>query len=205
MPMNQRAESRGSAHRKRIRAQLGERLREIRKARRLTLQEAAMRTGLAPSTLSKIENGQMSPTYDNIVRIAEGFGIDVEALFSGGTQQVALGRQTVTRSGEGKLYATEQYDYEMLCSSLSHKKIIPIVATIKCHDIMKFGDWPRHNGEEFVFVLSGEVVVFLEHYEPVVLRQGDSMYFDSTMAHACVSNSPNHATIVWVCSQSPDL
>ena len=205
MAFDEQTESRKPVHLQRTRAQLGERLREIRKARRLTLQEAALQTGLAPSTLSKIENGQMSPTYDNIVRIAEGFGIDVEELFSRSAQQVALGRRTVTRSGEGKLYATEQYDYELLCPSLSHKKIIPIQATIKCHDILKFGDWPRHNGEEFIFVLTGEVVVYLEHYEAVVLKRGDSMYFDSTMAHACVSNGPEDATIVWVCSQSPDL
>ena len=58
---------------------------------------------------------------------------------------------------------------------------------------------------ETVFVMSGEVVVYLEHYEPVVLKRGDSMYFDSTMAHACISQGPEDAKIIWVCSQSPEL
>ena len=43
---------------------LGLRVRELRKARNWTLEQAATQAGLARSTLSKIENGQMSPTYD---------------------------------------------------------------------------------------------------------------------------------------------
>ena len=43
---------------------LGERVRELRTARNWTLEQAAKQAGLARSTLSKIENGQMSPTYD---------------------------------------------------------------------------------------------------------------------------------------------
>ena len=43
---------------------LGLRVRELRKARNWTLEQAASQAGLARSTLSKIENGQMSPTYD---------------------------------------------------------------------------------------------------------------------------------------------
>ena len=43
---------------------LGLRVRELRKARNWTLEQASSQAGLARSTLSKIENGQMSPTYD---------------------------------------------------------------------------------------------------------------------------------------------
>ena len=51
---------------------LGERVRAIRRARNWTLEEAAQRAGLARSTLSKIENEQMSPTFDAVQKLARG-------------------------------------------------------------------------------------------------------------------------------------
>ena len=48
---------------------LGERVRELRRSLGWTLEEAANRAGLARSTLSKIENGQMSPTYDALKKL----------------------------------------------------------------------------------------------------------------------------------------
>ena len=61
---------------------LGARVRELRKAQNWTLEQAAKRAGLARSTLSKIENGQMSPTYDALKKLAEGLAISVPQLFT---------------------------------------------------------------------------------------------------------------------------
>ena len=61
---------------------LGARVRELRKARDWTLERAATEAGLARSTLSKIENGQMSPTYDALRKLAEGLQISVPQLFT---------------------------------------------------------------------------------------------------------------------------
>ena len=52
---------------------LGERVRELRRSRGWTLEEAATRAGLARSTLSKIENGQMSPTYEALKKLPVGW------------------------------------------------------------------------------------------------------------------------------------
>ena len=59
---------------------LGLRVRELRKARNWTLEQAASQAGLARSTLSKIENGQMSPTYDALKKLAIGLEISVRRL-----------------------------------------------------------------------------------------------------------------------------
>ena len=61
---------------------LGARVRELRKARNWTLEQAANQAGLARSTLSKIENGQMSPTYDALKKLAVGLEISVPQLFT---------------------------------------------------------------------------------------------------------------------------
>ena len=59
---------------------LGLRVRELRKARDWTLEQAAKQAGLARATLSKIENGQMSPTYEALKKLAVGLGISVPQL-----------------------------------------------------------------------------------------------------------------------------
>ena len=56
---------------------LGERVRALRKERKLTLEQAAQQAGMARSTLSKIENAQMSPTFDALKKLALGLDISI--------------------------------------------------------------------------------------------------------------------------------
>ena len=56
---------------------LAQRLRALRQARDWTLKQAAAATGVSASALSKIENGLLSPTYDNLIKIAAGLDLDV--------------------------------------------------------------------------------------------------------------------------------
>ena len=83
---------------------LGSALRTIRKERGWNLAEAAKRTGLAISTLSKIENGQRSLTYDKLAELASSLQVDIARLFSGeasedvGIVPAPLGRRSVPLS-----------------------------------------------------------------------------------------------------------
>ena len=84
---------------------LGQRVRELRKAKSWTLEQAATHAGLARSTLSKIENGQMSPTYDALKKLAVGLGISVPQLFTPPQGEKINGRLSNTRAGEGQQHA----------------------------------------------------------------------------------------------------
>jgi uncharacterized cupin superfamily protein len=63
-----------------------------------------------------------------------------------------------------------------------------------------FDGWVRHDGEEFLYVLTGKIQLFTEFYEPVALGRGDSAYYDGTMGHNVVSTSADDATLLWVTS-----
>lgn len=179
---------------------LGERVRQIRHARNWTLEEAARRAGLARSTLSKIENEQMSPSFDAVQKLARGLGIDVPQLFRASPSDRASGRRALTRAGEGRIHPTATYEHEMLAPELSPKRMLPYRATIRARDIGEFDGWVRHGGEEFLLVLSGAVRLYSEFYEPVDLASGDSAYYDAAMGHCVVSISPDDAVILWVTS-----
>src|SRR5262249_14354227 len=151
-------------------------------------------------TISKIETGQLSPGYETIQRLAVGLDVDVAQLFQPRVEPVTTGRRGVTRKGTGVLHRSAHYDYEALAADVSRKQFLPLVATVKARSVEPFGPLPSHEGEEFVYVLSGHVTVYSEHYEPLALGPGDSVYFDSRAGHALVSTGPRDARIVWICS-----
>jgi transcriptional regulator with XRE-family HTH domain len=179
---------------------LGERVRDLRKARKWTLEQAARQAGLARSTLSKIENGQMSPTYDALKKLAVGLGISVPQLFTPPRKAQVSGRMAVTRSGEGAAHATATYEHELLAGALTRKQMLPYRARIRARSFEEFNGWVRHDGEEFLYVLTGIVQLITEFYEPVTLRRGDSAYYDASMGHNVISVSEEDATILWVTS-----
>jgi transcriptional regulator with XRE-family HTH domain len=177
---------------------LGERVRELRKDRSWTLERAANQAGLARSTLSKIENGQMSPTYDALKKLALGLEISVPQLFTPPMRDQINGRMSITRNNEGNHQATTTYEHELLAESMSKKKMLPYRARIRSRNIDEFDGWVRHDGEEFLLVLTGVIRLYTEFYEPIEMRRGDSAYYDAAMGHNVVSVSPEDATILWV-------
>ncbi|MDO6706646.1 MULTISPECIES: helix-turn-helix domain-containing protein [unclassified Photobacterium] len=178
--------------------QLGKRLKEIRMAHGLTLEEASKRTGLARSTLSKIENEQISPTFQAMQKLATGLQIDIPQLFAPPKQIVATGRRDITRKDEGKPHPTTTYEHELLATQLRNKKMMPFKSRVRARHFEDYPDWIRHDGEEFLLVLSGSITFFSEFYEPVQLGEGDSVYYDATMGHMLVSVSEEDAQILWV-------
>jgi transcriptional regulator with XRE-family HTH domain len=181
---------------------LGARVRALRKERDWTLEQAAKQAGLARSTLSKIENGQMSPTYEALKKLAVGLEISVPQLFTPPQQEKINGRMAVTRSGEGQNHATVTYEHDLLAENLTRKKMLPYRARVRARNMEEFDGWVRHDGEEFLYVLTGVVRLYTEFYEPVEMRRGDSAYYDSTMGHNVISLSEEDATILWVTSLS---
>ncbi|MGH8237863.1 MAG: helix-turn-helix domain-containing protein [Steroidobacteraceae bacterium] len=177
---------------------LGKRLRRLRQARALTLGQLAHRADLARSTVSKIENEQMSPTFDLLQKLAAGLGIGLTTLVSGDDKPVLLGRRSVTRKGQGRFLDMPYYRHEFVCTEIVQRSFMPMKTRVRAHA----GDGPveviSHSGEEYVLVLEGEVEFHTELYEPLRLAEGDSLYYDSTMAHAFVSVSAEDASLLWI-------
>ena len=183
---------------------LAQRLRALRQARDWTLKQAAQATGVSASTLSKIENSLLSPTYDNLIKIAAGLDLDVAELFTASDAHMGTGRRSLSRQGEGRQYETPYYDHRLLCTALSHKRMMPFHTRVKARSFDEFQDWSRHGGEEFVYVLEGEVELYTEFYEPARLKAGESFYIDSRMGHRVISLSKQDALVLWV-SNHADL
>lgn len=179
---------------------LGARVRTLRKDKGWTLEQAAAAAGVARSTLSKIENGQMSPTVAALKKLAKGLEISVAQLFTRHRQVHAAGRMAITREGAGQAHPTATYEHELLAGDLGNKAMLPYRARVRARTFEEFDGWVRHDGEEFLYVLTGAIRLFSEFYEPVEMRRGDSAYYDASMRHNVISVSAEDATILWVTS-----
>src|SRR5215831_19345986 len=185
-------------------ARPGAALKALRRKHGWTLAEVSRRTGLPTSTLSKIENDKMSLSFDKLARVSAGLRIDIAALFNGdGSAEApagANGRRSITRAGQGKAIETKNYSHLYPAWELLNKSIIPIVAELRARSLEEFGELVRHPGEEYAYVLEGEVDLYTSLYAPVRLKAGDSIYFDSDMGHAYIAASKGRCRVLSLCS-----
>ncbi len=180
--------------------QLGKRVRALRKARNWTLEQAAQKAGLARSTLSKIENEQMSPTFEAVQKLAHGLDITIPQLFTPPKSEAVMARRALTRAGEGLAHPTRTYEHEILGGDLRAKRMLPYRTIVRARSFEDFEGWVRHDGEEFLYVLEGEIDLYTEFYAPMRLGTGDSAYYDAAMGHNVISVSAEDAAILWVTS-----
>src|SRR3546814_4226492 len=90
-------------------------------------------------------------------------------------------RRSITRASEGMAVTTRNGEVRYQAYDLLNKDLTPMVAQVHARSIEEFGDFHRHDGEEFVYVLDGELAFYSDSYTPAYLKAGDSIYFDSGM------------------------
>ena len=189
------------------RPNLGQRLRELRSRNNWRIADVSRLTGLASSTISKVENGRMSLTYDKLQQLAHGLSLDLADLFGerGPSERLdmAVARRSVGRAGEGVLINAESYEYRYLNADLAPKRMVPIIGVVSARTIEEFGELIRHEGEEFMLVLEGSIIVHLEFYTPLLLQAGDHIYIDSRMGHAYLAGSEARCRMITVCAGAP--
>lgn len=181
------------------RASFGERVRNMRKAAGWTLAELGARSGLALSTISKAERGLIALTYDSILRLAYAFDMEMSELLSDKPSPDPSQFVTVERKGQAQTVENDYYIMDMLCSARTHKRMMPVFATIKAHSVEEFTRFINHPGEEFVYVLEGQLTFQIEGESPRVLEPGDCLYFDSGLGHAYLSTGAAEARLIVVC------
>jgi mannose-6-phosphate isomerase-like protein (cupin superfamily) len=129
-------------------------------------------------------------------------------LFAAGGEETE-GRAMTRRSVgtlEGAIHVdSRNYEYFFLCPELRKKRMIPMVARVRARTLEEFGELVRHSGEEFFYVLQGNVQVHTEFYEPVIVTAGQCIYIDSTMGHAYVlAPGCDEATAIGGCTSADE-
>jgi transcriptional regulator with XRE-family HTH domain len=169
---------------------LGASLRRLRFQRRMSMAAVSAATGIAKSTLSRVENDQLSLTYSKLQQLCKGLQIDIGELFcseiSPELRQPAA-RRAFSKPAEGRTVMIGTQAYSYLCAGMAGKKMTPMISVIHSRTLAETHGLSKREGEEFAFVLEGQLALHTEFYEPLILDAGGSVYFDSTMGHAYLS------------------
>jgi transcriptional regulator with XRE-family HTH domain len=182
---------------------VGRALLEYRQRNDLTLQDISETTGVSVGTLSKLENDKATPSFRTLMRI-----IQILDLKSGSRRNQKVSRpsarKAITRIGDALINITDQSVMQIHATELANKQMFPIVAQITLHEVPEIESWTQHEGDEFIYVLTGCVEVFVEQYRPYILNAGESTYYDSGMRHVIISKGPIDATVLSVSTSRPE-
>jgi transcriptional regulator with XRE-family HTH domain len=164
-----------------IELNIHQKIRRIRLQNKLTLEEIARRTGFTKSYLSMIELGRKSPPIASLSKIAQAFGVDIGAFFE---QKRPEDHITLVRKGERKVVARDGtifgYRYESIVPTKGHKKMEPFIISLPTKS--REGGLFDHEGEELFYVLEGKINFYYGD-KKYFLREGDCVYFDSSIPH----------------------
>jgi len=164
---------------------VGEKIRELREKKGFSLQDMANRTGYTSALLSQVENHFISPPLGALIKIAKALEVKVGTFF-GEEPRASCAivrrdeRKHISRfaSKEGVSYG---YSYESLGFDKKDRQMEPFLITLEPATV-KSEKLSTHDGEEFIFVLEGEMEAILGGHKDV-LHAGDSIYYDSTIPH----------------------
>ncbi|WP_172329771.1 helix-turn-helix domain-containing protein [Mangrovicoccus sp. HB161399] len=179
---------------------LSRQIETLRRERAMSLQSLARASGVAASTLSKIERSELSPTVATLQKIVAGLGIEMSQLFAETERSEAVqGRRVVTRAGQGTPHTSKSCNNVLLCAEMKNKKMVPVLTKVTARDLeADYPALPRSDDEVFLMVLKGRMLLHTSAYQPLEMGPGDSVYYDASAGHAWTSVGPEDAEVVWV-------
>lgn len=179
---------------------IGAKIKELRRAKKLTLQDVANETGFSPALLSQIENNNVSPPIATLSRIAHFFNVKIGYFFTENEEEC---RFEVVRGNERTVIprvvsqdgTNHGYFYESLSVRKKNKKMDPFLLTL--NEKVTNTDTYSHNGEELLFVMKGTADLLLDD-QHIALNEGDSVYFDANLKHRLISSSCDEVKVMVV-------
>ncbi len=164
---------------------LGNRIRDLRKTKKVTLIELSKQTGIAQATLSRIETGRMIGTVESHQKVAEALGLGLAELYAPLDRRYEEIQHAKKEAPRKVVHQGKGCTIELLTQEVTKKKITPLLVTLAGNSRTS----TEHNErgvEKFFWVLEGEVEVAVEK-ESYPLKTGETLYFDASFPHRLVN------------------
>jgi transcriptional regulator with XRE-family HTH domain len=182
-------------------SRVGEKIREIRELQGLTPEELSERSGSSVEVINAIEAGELVPSLTPLMKLARGLGVRLgtflDDMESRSPVIVRQGKSDDVVRFAGDTGVTEStLDLTPLGAGKSDRHMEPFIVQVhppqsKTHDLSS------HDGEEFIYVLSGEIEIFYGK-DVHKVSAGDSIYYDSIVPHHLHAANGTDATILAV-------
>jgi len=180
-------------------AGLGARLRSLRHQKGWTLEQLSKRSDLSEPFLSRIESGRRQPSLAALMTLARAYSMPLAALL-GDVTAAASSSPVVIRARSASAHDANGLQYRVVSGSDPKVNLHAIHVTIPPR--REHEDFYRHDGEEWLYVLSGRLRLIFEDGEHL-LKPGDSAHFEALTPHRLAATGPHGAEAVIVSCASP--
>ncbi len=166
---------------------IGDRIKRIREIEGISLEELSTRTGFPVELLSQIENETISPQIGTIIKLAK----SLKTVFGTLTAEEGEKTYSIVRQGERKVVSRSvaqkghNYTYMSLASDVKNRHMESFI--VKLEPESPGQELSVHEGEEFIFVIDGEMKAVLKG-KVEILYTGDTIYYLSSIPHLVTSN-----------------
>jgi len=169
----------------------GARLKKLREGHDWSIEALAEATGQTPDFIQGVEDNVVSPPVGFLLRLSSTLNVD-PGTFLGKEEQVAIRDRRL----EAYVRRTQNYSYQTLTEGSATDHLRAFMVTIEPHDTHKPVAY-KHEGEEFIYVISGELELTLDK-KTKVLKPGEHMHFNSYIPHRLksLSNEPTRCLVV---------
>jgi len=175
----------------------GDMLRLTREKRGFSLDELAARTGIPRDALVQLEAGESMLPLGQVIKLSKALSLRMSDVISPGKESFTIvksnQRQSFSRFGKAR-EASYGYEYESLAAQKKDRTMEPFIVTLHPSEAEEPSS---HDGQEFIYVLEGEMEVFIEGTRDI-LKPGDTVYYDSTNMHLVKAHGGKPAKILAV-------
>ena len=176
---------------------LGGTLRELRLKSAWTLEELAQKVSLSKSYLSRLEEGDRQPSLAALLALSRAFQVSLASLFSEGREKT---EGVITRAADARPSAGNGLTYIALSRRIPPSGMQPMRIIVSAD---RRGDETyRHEGEEWLYVLSGSLQLTLG-WDQHTLQPGDAAHFDAREPHRLMAMGGIDAEVVVVACAPP--
>ena len=150
---------------------VGSKIKGLRETKNLSIEEVAESTGLSVEQINSIENDQNLPSLGPLIKIARALGVRLGTFMDDNDISFS----------NGATDARKHMEYHPLAQQKAGRHMEPFIIDINPEENQDY-KLSAHEGEEFIYVMQGEVEVEYGK-EKYTLKEGDSIYYDSIVKH----------------------
>lgn len=162
---------------------IGQRLRNIRSERGLSIRDLARKSGLNVNTLSMIENGKNSPSLETLQQLSITLETPITAFFESNAPKTKIAHH---KASQRPSVAFAHGMLEDLGAGMPRHGAETFLVTLKPHS-NSGENLMVHTGREVVFCLEGRLTYIIEN-QTFVLEPGDSLFFEAHLPHRWQNN-----------------
>ncbi len=178
---------------------LQEKIKTLRKTKKLTIEQLANKAGCTKSYISQLEKGINVPSVSMLGRLAEALDSQVGDFFRNEDMEPKKNWKLCKADRRSINYPDEKVTSQLLTRAIFQKKMQPLISIIEPGGTSDDSDKLLHpeESEEFVLVLKGEIdfEINLDH---IKLKEGDTLYFNGNQPHSWMNEGKETAEVLFV-------